>query len=128
MNESPKKILVVDDEPDMLDFLVTFLQDNGFEVISASDGKECLRKAKEDRPDLITLDITMPEESGVKAFRNIQETGETKYIPVVIITGVSKDFKKFIYTRTSVKPPTAYMQKPIDTSELLATINEILGQ
>ena len=128
MNEAPKKILVVDDEPDMVDFLATFLRDNGFEVISAADGKACLKKAKEDQPDLITLDITMPEESGVKAFRNIQETSETKEIPVVIVTGVAKDFKKFIYSRKNVKPPAAYMEKPIDSSELLTTIKGILGQ
>lgn len=128
MSEIPKKILIVDDEPDMVNLLSFFLQDNGFEVLTAFDGKECFEKAKEGRPDLITLDITMPEESGVRAFRNIQENPETKDIPVIIITGVSKDFKKFIHTRKKVKPPAAYMEKPIDTSELLTKVNEILGQ
>ncbi len=127
MTESPKKILVVDDEPDTVTFLATFLQDNGFEVTSAYDGKQCFEKAKEERPDLITLDITMPEESGVRAFRNIRETEETKNIPVIIITGVSKDFRKFIHTRKHIAPPAAYMEKPIDQSELLAKISEILG-
>jgi DNA-binding response OmpR family regulator len=126
MSKTSKKILIVDDEPDMLSFLATFLQDNGFEIISAVDGKDCFEKAKKFHPDLITLDISMPEESGVKAFRNIQETEETKDIPVIIITGISKDFKKFIHTRKHVQPPIAYMEKPIDTSELLAKINEIL--
>lgn len=127
MTESPKRILVVDDEPDTVTFLTTFLQDNGFEVTSAYDGKQCLKKAKEEQPDLITLDITMPEESGVRAFRNIRETEETKDIPVIIITGVSTDFKKFIHTRKHIEPPEGYMEKPIDQSELLAKINEILG-
>ncbi len=127
MNESPKKILVVDDEPDTVTFLAAFLQDNGFEVISAHDGKQCFIKAKEEQPDLITLDITMPEESGVRAFRNIRETEETRDIPVIIITGVSKDFKKFIHTRKHIQPPAAYMEKPIDQSELLVKINKILG-
>ncbi len=128
MSEIPKKILVVEDEPDMLDFLSAFFQDNGFEVLIATNGKECFEKAKDDQPDLITLDITMPEESGVRAFRNIQETPETKDIPVIIITGISTDFKKFIHTRKKVLPPAAYMEKPIDSSELLAKVNEILGQ
>jgi len=128
MSSDPKKILVVDDEPDLLNFLGAFLEDNGFDVIFAADGKECLKKATEEQPDLITLDITMPEESGVRALRNIQETEETKDIPVVIITGVSPDFKQFIHTRKAVKPPTAYMEKPVDTSELLTTINKILGE
>lgn len=127
MSKIPKKILVVEDEPDMLNFLSAFFQDNGFQVLTATNGKQCFEKAKDDRPDLITLDITMPEESGVRAFRNIQETPETKDIPVIIITGISKDFKKFIHTRKKVKPPVAYLEKPIDSAELLAKVNEILG-
>jgi len=112
----------------MVNLLHSFLQDNGFEVLTAYNGKECFEKAKDDQPDLITLDISMPDESGVRAFRNIQEAPETKDIPVIIITGISKDFKKFIHSRKKVKPPVAYMEKPIDTFELLAKVNEILGQ
>jgi len=128
MSDVPKKILVVDDESDARTFLATFLQDNGFEVICAPDGKECFRIAKEQHPDLITLDISMPEESGVRAFRNIQETEETKDIPVIVITGITTDFKKFIHTRKHIQPPAAYMEKPADTAELLSKINEILGE
>lgn len=127
MGNTPKKILVVDDEPDLLNFLGAFLEDNGFNVVFASDGKEGLKKAKEELPDLITLDITMPEESGVKAFRNIQEDEQTKDIPIIIITGVTSDFKQFIHTRKVVKPPAAYMEKPVDTAVLLAKINELTG-
>lgn len=127
MGNSPKKILVVDDEPDLQSFLGAFLEDNGFDVIIAADGKQCLAKAKKEKPDLITLDITMPEESGVRAFRNIQEDPDTKDIPIIIITGVTTDFKHFIHTRKVVKPPAGYMEKPINTSELLEKINEILA-
>lgn len=125
MSDSAKKILVIDDEPDMLDYLSSFLKDNGFEVETATDGKEGFEKAKEMHPDLITLDITMPEESGVKAFRNFQENDKTKDTPIIIITGITKDFKKFIHTRKVVHPPEAYMEKPIDTAELLAKIDEL---
>jgi len=127
MGNNPKKILVVDDEPDLLNFLGAFLEDNGFNVVFAQDGKECLSKAREEQPDLITLDITMPEESGVRAFRNIQEDEKTKEIPVIIITGVTSVFKQFIHTRKVVKPPAAYMEKPVNTTDLLAKINEILA-
>jgi CheY-like chemotaxis protein len=127
MGTNPKKILVVDDEPDLLNFLGAFLEDNGFDVVFASNGKECLEKAKIEQPDLITLDITMPEESGVRAFRNIQENEQTKDIPIIIITGVQAEFKQFIHTRKVVKPPAAYLEKPVDTSGLLEKIKEILG-
>ena len=126
MGNSPKKILIVDDEPDLRTFLGAFLEDNGYDVITAVNGKECMVKAKKEQPDLITLDITMPEESGVRAFRNIQEDPQTMGIPIIIVTGVTTDFKRFIHTRKIVKPPAAYMEKPINTSELLEKINELL--
>jgi len=86
-----------------------------------------MAKAKKEQPDLITLDITMPEESGVRAFRNIQKDPQTMDIPIIIVTGVTTDFKHFIHTRKVVKPPAAYMEKPINTSELLEKINELLS-
>lgn len=127
MANIPKKILVVDDEPDLQNFLGAFLEDNGFEVVIACNGKQCLEKAKKEKPDLITLDITMPEESGVRAFRNIQEDPDTKNIPVIIVTGVTSEFKQFIHTRKVVRPPAAYLEKPINTTELLDKINELLA-
>ncbi len=127
MNDSAKKILVIDDEPDMLDFLGSILKDNDYEVVTAVNGKDAFKKAKAEKPDLITLDISMPEESGVKAFRNLQEDDETKDIPVMIVTGISNDFKKFISTRKVVNPPADYMEKPIDAAEFLDKVNELLA-
>lgn len=127
MNEYLKKILVVDDEPDMLDYLNTFLVDNGFKVITATNGRDALDMAVKEKPNLITLDITMPEESGVKAFRRLQELPETKDIPVIIVTGIAKDFEKFIHTRKIVHPPTGYMQKPIDAPMFLKKVNEVIN-
>ncbi len=120
------KILIVDDEKDVVTYLSTFLQDNGFDTIIAFDGKECFELAKKEKPDLITLDITMPNESGVRSFRNLQESEETKDIPIIIITGVSPEFKNFISTRKQVYPPIAYFEKPINREELLEKIKEIL--
>ncbi|MBM2816276.1 MAG: response regulator with CheY-like receiver, AAA-type ATPase, and DNA-binding domain [Ignavibacteria bacterium] len=121
-----KKILIVDDETDIVKYLSTFLMDNNFEVIPAFNGKECFEKAVSEKPDLITLDITMPLESGVRAFRDLQEDENTRNIPVIIITGVSHDFENFISTRKQVHPPIAYFEKPINKDELLNKINEIL--
>ena len=124
--QTGKSILIVDDEPDVVAYLAAFLKDNGFAVSAAADGREGFEKAKAEHPDLITLDITMPEESGVRMFRNLQEDSETAAIPVVILTGVSHDFKRFIETRTRVHPPAGYFDKPPDREQLLAKINEIL--
>jgi len=127
MNKTPKKVLIVDDEPDMIDFLKSLLTDNGIEVVVATNGKEALEIAKREKPDLITLDISMPEASGSRALRNFQESPETSDIPIFIITGISKDFKKFIHTRKVVKPPAAYMEKPIDSTAFLQKVNELLN-
>lgn len=122
-----KKILVVDDEPDLVAYLTALLEDHGFSVATAANGHEGLQKALAERPDLITLDITMPEESGVRLFRSLQENSSTANIPVVIITGISRDFKHFIETRKQVRPPAAYFEKPVDRDELLATIRRLLA-
>lgn len=121
-----KKILVIDDEADIRMYLSTLFQDNGYEVITANNGKEGFEKAVSDKPDLITLDITMPEESGVRAYRELLENESTQNTPIVVITGVSIDFKKFIETRKQVKPPVAYFEKPIDRDALLDKIKELI--
>ena len=122
-----KKILVVEDEPDVLTYLVTFFKVNGFNVLTATDGKTGFEIAKSDHPDLISLDITMPKESGVRMYRNLHEEPSTKDIPVIIITGVSSEFKGFIESRKQVQPPAGYFEKPIDRDAVLARIREILN-
>lgn len=122
-----KTILVVEDESDEVAYLSALFKDNGFDVISARNGREGFTKAKAHHPDAITLDITMPEESGVRMYRDLQDDASTADIPVVIITGVSHEFKRFIETRKHVRPPAGYFDKPPDRQELLARIREIVG-
>ncbi len=125
MTES-KKILIIDDEEDIVTYLSTLLSDNGFNTISANNGKDGVQKAIEENPDLITLDVSMPEESGVRALRDLQTNEVTKNTPVIIVTGVSLDFKRFIETRKQVHPPEGYFEKPVDKDELLEKIKELL--
>ena len=125
-----KKILIVDDEPDLVAYLESFFNDNGFDTVTALDGKEGMEKAHSEKPDLITLDISMPEESGVKMYRELQACPETVDIPVVIVTGLSSDFKRFLdhlERKKQIKPPAAYFEKPIDKQEMLDKIKELIG-
>ena len=129
MSDQVKKtILIVDDEPDVSAYLRAFFEDNGFNALSAANGKEGFEKAKAGRPDLITLDITMPEESGVRMYRDLRADPELASTPVIMITGVSHEFKRFIETRKQVGPPDAYFEKPIDRDTLLAKVKELLAQ
>ena len=121
-----KTILIIDDEPDTLTYFSSLLQDNGFNTVLAENGDEGLKKVKEAKPDLITLDITMPEKSGVRCYRELRENPDLASIPVVIVTGVAKDFKNFISSRRQVPPPDGFISKPIDKQELLATVSKFL--
>jgi CheY-like chemotaxis protein len=122
-----KTILVVEDEADETAYLGALFEDHGFAVISACNGQEGFEKAKSQHPDLITLDISMPEESGVRMFRDLQGDPATAAIPVIIITGITHEFKRFIETRKQVRPPAGYFDKPPARDELIAKINEILS-
>ena len=120
--ENKKKILIIDDEEDVITYLSAFFTDNGFETVSAMNGKEGFEKAKSEKPDIITLDVSMPEESGVKALRDLQTNESTKNTPIIMVTGVSIDMKRFIETRKQVHPPEGYFEKPIDREALLKKI------
>ena len=126
-----KKIMVIDDDHDIVTFMTTLLEENGYQTCFAYDGVEGLEKIKKELPDLICLDLLMPEKTGIKLYREVRKTKELTNIPVIMITGFSApeypliDFKKFINQR-DIPPPNAYMEKPIDKAAFLAAIQETL--
>jgi twitching motility two-component system response regulator PilH len=126
MERKARKILVVEDEEDLVQYLTLVLKDHGFEVVAAEDGADGFAKAKTEHPDLITLDINLPRETGVRMYRNLHDDPETTSIPVVIITGIPHEFKRFIETRRRVPPPAGYFDKPVKPEELVAKIEQIL--
>ena len=126
MPSDKKRVLVVDDEPDTLTFLSTVLRDSGVETRTVSDGKAAVRAIEEEPPDLMTLDVTMPEKSGVAVYRFVKENDQYKNIPVIIITGVSSDFRRFISTRRKVPAPEGYIAKPVDHKELVELVRTLL--
>jgi CheY-like chemotaxis protein len=119
-------ILIIDDEPDTVTYFSSVLEDNGYATVTAKDGAEGIERVKQARPDLITLDVTMPETSGVRCYRDLRETEEWRTIPVIIITGVSADFRTFISSRKHVPPPDGYLAKPVDAAELLGLVRKLL--
>jgi len=120
-----KRILIVDDEPDTLTYFSSLLQDNGYETETAENGEAALNKVQEARPDLIPLDITMPETSGVRCYRELREREDWRSIPIIMITGISEDFRTFISTRKQVPPPDGYLSKPVDEQDLLKMIRDL---
>lgn len=122
-----KKILVVDDEPDMLDYLTTLFQDNGYETVSAGNGIQCLEMAKSEKPDLITLDFVMPEQSGVRAYRYLNKDPALKAIPVIIITGMDESMEDYLHKLKGFPDPEGFMNKPIEPEKLLKMIADIFS-
>jgi Fe-S oxidoreductase len=119
-----QKILVVDDEPDIRVFIGAVLEDNGATVSKAADGDEAIRLAREFRPDLITLDLSMPGRSGIDVFEELRADDELSSIPVCIITG-KPEMRKLIYDR-AVPPPQGYVDKPVSEEGLLRNVRKIL--
>lgn len=127
MTEGTKTVLVVEDVPDERSFIATVLEDAGYRVTEACDGAEALARIDEERPDLITLDITMPEKTGVAVYRKLKMDEGMKDIPIVIVTGLAPDFERFISTRGKVGAPEGYLSKPIEHEKLLEMVRGILG-
>ncbi|PKN68800.1 MAG: hypothetical protein CVU54_13080 [Deltaproteobacteria bacterium HGW-Deltaproteobacteria-12] len=118
------KIMVVDDEPDILLFLSTVLEDQGATVIQASDGEQALELTVQEKPDLITLDLSMPGRNGGYVFEEIRSNPEIASAKVFIITG-KPELRRLIYE--SPIPPDGYLDKPIDQEALLHNIRMVLG-
>jgi len=129
-----KRILILDDEPHVVTYLETLLHDNGYDTASASNGLKGMEKAKDQKVDLVCLDISMPEQSGIRFYRNLKDDPELSHVPVVVVTAVTgtggdpEPFKKFISTRKQVPPPDGFLSKPIDKQEFLDTIAKLLSK
>lgn len=117
--EGIKTVLVVDDEQDVLVYLSTLFEDNGFETITAVNGIEALEKAKLELPDLITLDITMPEQSGIKTYRFLKNDAQLQHIPVIIITAVGDPIKSVMNEFAAFPEPEGFISKPVDQKGLI---------
>jgi len=118
------KILVVDDEPDILTFISTVLEDQGAVAIQASDADQALELAMKEKPDLITLDLSMPGKNGGFVFEELRKDPELAPIKVCIITG-KPELRRLIYDRP-VPPPEGYLDKPINEETLLVNVRKIL--
>jgi two-component system, cell cycle response regulator DivK len=114
-----KKILIVDDDPNIIDYLTTLFEDNGYSTFSAHDVQEGLDLAKKEIPDLITLDLEMPEEWGPRFYRKMSQDKSLKNIPVIVISGLSGGDH-------AVGKAVAFISKPFDREELLKIVKETL--
>ncbi len=119
-----KKILLVDDEQDMVYAVKMQLEASGFKVLTAQDGQEGLDKARAEKPDLIILDLMLPMIDGYKVCRMLKFDEKYKNIPVIIYTARAQEADEKLGYEVGAD---AYMTKPFDPKKLLAKINELLN-
>ena len=117
-----KKILVADDEQNIRS-LVSKLLNRDYIVMEASNGKEAVDIAKREKPDLILMDLMMPEMDGYTACSIIKADQATKVIPVVMLTGVGHELNKKLAYETGA---SGYITKPFQLQDLLDTIGKLL--
>lgn len=127
-----KKILIVDDEPDIRNFLSACLEDAGFLVDTAKDGIEALEKVAAGPPDLITLDLVMPRRSGVWVIREIQKNERWAKIPVIVITAHARDEFgtdeiKALSAFTANMRPRYTIEKPVTPEKIVQAIRDVLN-
>lgn len=122
----PAKILVVDDDREMVELIQLFLDNAGYVTLSAFSGEEALEKTFNEKPDLILLDIMMPRIDGWEVLRRIKEDPEARKIPVAFITARTQNIDKMI--GLSVMKAAGYITKPFSKQELLGEVRRILEE
>ena len=129
---SEKKILIVDDEPDVRIFLAGCMEDAGFEVETAINGVDALEKVKAGPPDLITLDMVMPRRSGIRVMRELKKNEKWAGIPVIVITAHARDefgsryMEEFSAFAARHRPKYTF-EKPITPEKIVKAVCEILA-
>lgn len=128
-----KKVLVVDDDPDVRSFVVTVLEENGYTPLVACDGVEGLEKIQAAPPDLVILDVLMPRGSGIRLYRHLKTDDSLKEVPVIMFTGIA--LRSFLKSQKAldefkdgeVPKPDIYLEKPVEPEELAQAIKTKIG-
>ncbi len=128
-----KTVLSVDDEIDTRDLVSTVLEENGYEALLATNGEEAMDMIRQQKPELIILDILMPKQSGIRLYRELKTSDSLRDIPVIIYSGIARRTllrAQAALTESggeSVPDPEAYIEKPAPPERLLAAVKKILG-
>jgi CheY-like chemotaxis protein len=114
-------ILVVDDEADVRTFLTAVLEKHGYRVVPAEDGRQAFDVAEEEHPDLIVLDLQMPEQTGTDFYRRLKKHEALRDIPIIVVSGIAG-------RHLAVSRPYAVFDKPIEPEKFVATVERALGE
>jgi DNA-binding response OmpR family regulator len=124
MTTPPIRVVCIEDEPEMIDLVRLILGRKGFEVIGAPGGREGLQVIAQVRPNLVLLDLMMPDMDGWEVYQRMKADPETKYIPVIVVTAKSQSIDKMLGLH--IAKVDDYITKPFGPSELLRSIEKVL--
>jgi len=116
----PKRILIIEDDPITLRYLETLFRDNGYETITATSSVEGLELVRKEMPDLISLDLQMPDEWGTRFYRKLRKDKTLKDIPIIVVSGIDGDH--------AIKDAVAFVRKPFDPDKLIGIVRSTIGQ
>ncbi|BBO76097.1 response regulator [Desulfosarcina widdelii] len=127
-----KKVLIVDDDPDVRLFNSTVVEESGYTPVEAANGEEGLKMLKQESPDLVVLDVLMPKQSGIRLYRILKTEKALKGTPVIILSGVAK--RTFLRSQKAltefgdqpVPEPESYLEKPVEPEELAQELRKFL--
>jgi twitching motility two-component system response regulator PilH len=128
-----KKVLVVDDDPDIRMVSMSVLEENGYTPLEAANGEEGMQIVKKEKPDLIILDVMMPRQSGIRLYRTLKTESAFQKIPIVMLSGITE--KAFLRSQKAltefgggkVPEPSAYLEKPVEPQVLADTVKKVIG-
>jgi CheY-like chemotaxis protein len=123
-----KRIMIIDDEQDVRLYLKTLFEKNGYETETAQDGDEGYPKTLTYKPDLITLDILMPKQSGIRVYTKLKEDETLKEVPIVVLTGLSQYQQFYQQDFPEDELPDAFVEKPIQQDALLKIVRDLIGE
>lgn len=118
-----KKLLIVEDNTELLELLRLGLKQDGFTVSTATTGLDALKKARTTKPDLIVLDLVLPELDGFAVCEALKRSSETKTIPIILLTGLSGEFSRYAGIESGAEE---YITKPISPDQLAVRIKQLL--
>ena len=126
----PKKILVVDDDPDIRDVLTVILESRGYEIVTACDGIECLAALRAEKPDLMVIDLLMPKMDGFAVLKELQDGRWSKFrqTPILILSSVREEASRRRYELETALEFNVddYVEKPINPDVLLERVERLI--
>jgi DNA-binding response OmpR family regulator len=122
-----RRVLIVDDEADVARYLAAAVEDEGYDVLIASDAEEGTSLAHAERPDLVCLDLVMPGRTGLSLYRELRESPELAGVRIIVVTGVvAAEAADELGLGETLAAPDAFIEKPVDMPRLLEAIHTLL--